>query len=68
MGEAKLQFGEVKLAGISQNLVFGSASGLVIGEQEGIHESHLSYMGKMLFFVVKLFEGNKKVEIYIYIY
>lgn len=61
MGETKLQFGEVNLAGISQNSVFDSASGLVIVEQKSIHESHLSYMGKVLFFVVKLFEGNKKV-------
>lgn len=60
MGEAKLQFGEVKLAGISQNLVFGSVSGLVISEQDGIHESHLSYMGKALFLVVNLFEGIKR--------
>lgn len=68
MWEAKLKFGEVKLAGISQKLVFGSASGLVIGEQEGTHESHLSYMGKVSFFVVKPFEGNKKVgRLYIYI-
>lgn len=67
MWEAKLKFREVKLAGISQKLVFGSVSGLIIGEQKGIQESHLSYLGKVSFFVDKLFEGNKKVgRLYIY--